>query len=234
MKKTVWAILFGLFFGVLLCLNSKTIISASATNDLVVKITPVCTASEAASYSGGGVNIQQGDYRVTVSVENNSIGFGTIVMRLYYNNSYFVPVGTGFSNELYEWVSPDTYSSVMATLGYNTAEHLVGLSFSKQSTIWGDGDLVNFFLRPTGTMPTFAHILTGLEILSIKNTNNVSIMSQFNYDTSHYQRGYRFLIGEIDGDGVITASDADYLEDVIDNYAISPQAPRTQTLYSTI
>lgn len=205
--------------GVLLCINSNTILSASATNDLIVKITPVCTASEAASYSDSYVTILPGDYRVTVSVENNSIGFSGITLGISYS-SYYTPVLEGIGNDVYEWISPNTYTASLKILqkSLNPSERQVLLSWIKTTTQLGDKDLVNFFLRPTGTMPTFGHILTGLNVFDIIDVDKVSIISQFNYNTSTYQRGYRFLIGEIDGDGVISAMDASYLEDVLNYY----------------
>lgn len=218
MKKTVITVLFGMICGLLLCFNSKTALSASATNDLTVKITPVSTAAEAAAYSDPYTTILPGDYLVTLSVENNTAGISSIGATIQ-NSTYYEAIGDNLLGGVYTYQSPNTFKNFMGSVVYDTSTRKVGISLMRMTPVTTDGEIVNYFLRPTSNnIPTFAHILTDFDLLNISDSNSNEATNQFNYDTSLYLRGYRFLIGEIDDDGVITAMDASYLQDVIDYF----------------
>ncbi len=179
--------------------NDAEALTASAVNDLSVSVTKLTAAEEDA---------QAGDYKVTLSIAQNS-GFAGLGIAFYYDSTNFTPVMTEDNTV--------SFISMASSLGFSVecapAKSVIGVATMSPSNYRRNGDLVSFYLTKTSNA-TNAFPLTSIEVDQLSNIED-ELLSYSISNQCAVSNVYR--VGDANADGNILIYDAILINQIISN-----------------
>lgn len=207
MKKFISTILFSLF-AVIACAFTVGAgeLTASATNDFSISVTEL--------EENEGMNARPGDFKVTLSIANNS-GIAGCGFSFYYDKANFDPVIYLEGDDVYvELTYPSAWNLAFVALLDASAGH-VGISGASQYTNSHNTEMLSFYLRPKNGNVT-ANPLTGFEVDQVRNVNKElqSYTEPTGYVCNYISTSY--VIGDVDGDGLIDSADAIIVMEIVE------------------
>lgn len=180
--------------------NDTEALTASAVNDLSVSVTKLTAAEEDA---------QAGDYKVTLSIAENSglSGFG---IGFYYDSTNFAPVMT--EDNTVSFIS--MMSGFMFSVEHGTDDpNLIGMAAAATYNYRRNGNLVSFYLRKISNAAN-VFPLTSIEIDRLTNKEDELL----SYSISNQCAVYNvYRVGDANADGTIRVNDAIFINQIISN-----------------
>lgn len=230
MKKILFAILFSLASLIGFCCMKS--ITAEATDAEFSVNSRVVLASEVNAYNqiltdfhheGEGSNInplhdfvQAGDMIVTVSLANNP-GFSGSGVGVYYDYANY-DVLLAYDDDSGYGVAAfpgDNMQNLSFSMLVNTTKHRVGITTSGTQNATQDGEYVSFFLRAKTNATDLTHPITGIKVLQFCNKKNTDL--DYEIETQTQCEYIPYILGDLNGDGVVNTNDSNYLMSAISN-----------------
>lgn len=238
MKKLVLSFFFSMLGAfVFLGLHDSEFVAkayGSQTNIIYVDIEPLTEAEIVANgYRSvtGLSGLQAGDCIVSVMLQNNT-GYSAFGIGIFLSNSYYEAY---LSAPRYAVFIPGPAANgLLVTAGYKSDVDQIGISTMGSGTnCSNDGAVAYCFLKRKSTAPTTAPIPTAST--SVQQMVDCGDIPQPYIEVEHNgqtpQILLEYLIGDIDGDGVITAYDATVLNTVINSTNATLTASNAETYF---
>lgn len=201
MKKFIMTFVFSLFAMVAFAFaNNTDVLSASAANDLSVSVTKL-TAAE-------GGYVQAGDYKVTLSIAQNT-GFAHLGVRFEYDNVNFVPVLEDDGSLAVQSIM----SGFASQVGYSSSLGRVGVSLMSSYNQTDNGTIISFYLTQTGTAAN-AFPLESVQVFDMMNEDNENV--SYNISNQCAVRNV-YRVGDANADGNIRIFDASLIRQIVSN-----------------
>ncbi len=180
--------------------NDAEALTASAANNLSVSVTKLTAAEEDA---------QAGDYKVTLSIAENS-GFSGLGIAFYYDSTNFAPVMT--EDNTVSFISMISNFMLSVERGSNDP-NLIGVAGASSNNYRRNGELFSFYLTKT-TNATNVFPLTSIEVDQLTNLED-EILSHSISNQCAVSNVYR--VGDANADGNILIYDAILINQIISN-----------------
>lgn len=216
MKKLIFTFIFACLSVFMLCGKTNDKIQASATGYNLSLDVEKLTAND-----GDAKNLTQaGDFRINIKIADNQglAGFG---FQLRYSSDFVAITETGHP-------SVSTYKSGNVGIGLivcnaNSTDRKLAVSGATSSLVYNDGTIVTVYLRPvnaaTLTEAKIQGMITGFTVKSMDLLHQQVIPPTDYTSPSGYTELLPYMIGDINGDGVVNISDAIALMSALNNHS---------------
>ena len=240
MKKLVLSFIFSVLgaFVFLGLHDSECIAKAygSQTNIIYVDIEPLTEAEIVANgYRSvpGLSGLQAGDCIVSLMLQNNT-GYAASGFAVHLSNAYYEAYLEPGETINAAYVAGPASAGLNLTVGYNSTMNQIGFStMSGGADCTNSGAVAYAFLKRKSTAPATAPVPTAsTEVNQLANRAKVA---QPYIEVAPYNQTpnllLEYLIGDIDGDGVITAYDASVLNTVISSTSVTLTAANAEAYF---
>lgn len=227
--------LLGAFLLVGLCENKCVAQAYGSQPNIIYAEVEALTETEIVSNGYRSVNglsgLQAGDAIVSVMLQNNS-GYTTLGISTYMSNSYFEPYLTAGNMYPVAYILGSAAPNFLVSINYNEIQDRVGLTVMNSSPSSSDGAILYFFLKKKQNAPSSALFPTiSTNVSHVINNKQYMSYTEVNPHDQTPNILLEYLIGDIDGDGVITAYDASVLNTVISSTSVTLTAANAEAYF---
>lgn len=211
MKKFIFSVVFGLFAALCLCLTGDPNVRAYAAGVTELGLRAEFVTNETAVPNG----VQVGDIKVSVTITNNQ-GFATGGFRVIYSDK-LVPFFDAAGKPVFTY-GPAS-GRVSLNVSKNNEEHLLACAFNSESSSYDDGDIMSFYLKKKpGTTSIDLRTAFSLDVHEFMNFRGQEVPLPpeiHEYTTVWTAQTFTVMLGDIDGNGIVTAADAQLLRNLL-------------------
>lgn len=211
---------------------------AYATDNILDVVVKPLSASEADAYNNGtlslnsyDVTLQEGDFAVSLVIENNT-GFSATGYQIKYNASLCTPLYINQESPMPIYHRGSASSTLSFSLEINFDEHIIALGTIGSEDATDDGVIVTYFLRPNYELNEYQQTLIITDHEATKwlnhNTSPVSHSSTNGFTlylhlSSYYNNSW--IIGDVNNDGIASLQDAQIIQYLYTHYSVSGGIP---------